>query len=307
MKILIAEDDKDSRRLLLINLLDGGHEVVEAEDGELAWQIWDRDHIRIIITDWMMPNVSGPDLIRRVRGSSYPHYTYIIMLTALGAKPQVVTGLEAGADDYLTKPFYQEELLERVNIGERILKLEDRLNDQRRLMEYQAMHDSLTGLFNRRAIQEQAEVELSRTARETKPMGLVLLDVDHFKAINDMYGHQLGDQALRLVASVLAQNIRPYDSLGRWGGEEFMVVLPSATVEEACMVAERIRASVADAHLPLPSGETLQLQVSLGVTSSSATHSGSLALDKLVNEADKALYQAKASGRNRVCAYAEGS
>lgn len=303
MRILIAEDDRDSRRLLNVNLTWGGHEVVEAEDGEQAWRIWEKEHTRLIITDWMMPNLPGPDLIRNVRGANFRHYTYIIMLTALGAKPQVVTGLEAGADDYLTKPFYPEELLARVGIAERILKQQDMLEEQKRLMEYQAMHDSLTGLYNRRAIQEHAEMEFSRAAREGKPIGVVLLDVDHFKAINDKHGHHIGDQALRLVASVLSQNIRPYDHVGRWGGEEFLVVLPNTDLAESHTVAERIRMSIADALLSLPDGQTLMLNASLGVSSAVIDHGGSVMLDKLVHQADEALYRAKGSGRNRVCLY----
>ena len=303
MKILVAEDDTDSRRILMVNLTGGGHEVVEAEDGEQAWRIWERDHIRLVITDWMMPNLSGPDLIRRLRSASYPYYTYIIMLTALGRKPLVVEGLEAGADEYLTKPFYTEELLERVKIGERILKLEDRLNDEKRQIEHQAMHDSLSGLLNRGAIQKRAEAELSRCARESKSMGLAMLDIDHFKAINDQHGHQIGDQVLRLVARILAQNIRAYDSIGRWGGEEFLVVLPGAALEDARLIAERIRMCISEAHVPLPGGEAMELRGSLGVTSSPIAPAASLKLESLLQQADEALYRAKSGGRNQVCSY----
>lgn len=301
MRILIADDDPPSRRLLKVHLLAKGREVVEAEDGLTARDLWQREHFRMVITDWMMPDLTGLDLIRFIRSDPQPGYTYTIILTALHEKSHVVEGLEAGADDYLTKPFHSEELLARVAIGERILRLEDHLREARQQMEFLAMHDGLTGLLNRRAIQEFAEAELKRAARASSPVSVLLIDLDHFKSINDRYGHLIGDQALRMFAEVLLESIRSYDQAGRWGGEEFLCVLPDTTLKDAKVVAERIRAGVADSSLPLRESSDLSLTVSIGVASASG-EDGPIVLDKLVQAADAALYRAKNEGRNRVSA-----
>jgi two-component system chemotaxis response regulator CheY len=310
VKILIVDDDPQSRRLLAVNLAFAGHSVVEAPDGESAWALFQQERQRLIITDWMMPGMDGMQLIQKIRAAQDEGYTYIMMVTGLGTKPQRITGLESGADDYLTKPFDPGELLARVTIGERILKLEESLMASRRQMEVLAMHDTLTGLFNRRAIHDRALAELNRVARGTasSPLSVILLDVDRFKTINDTYGHEAGDRTLQLVAELLAQQLRSYDVLGRWGGEEFLMLLPGASAEEAAAAAERIRAALAQTELPVP-GATVLLSASLGVATLE-TEAGPLVpgvaeaseawLDQLVRAADRALYQSKNAGRNRV-------
>ncbi len=303
MRILIADDDPITRRLLQAMLARAGHEVLVAEDGQIAWELLQHESVRFVITDWMMPNLGGPPLVRRIRSAGFPAYTYIILLTAKDGKDDVVIGLQAGADDYLTKPFDPNELRARIAIGERILDLETRLREARDQMEVLATYDSLTGLLNRRALYKHIEAEMNRAERETEPMSLVLLDVDHFKVVNDQHGHLIGDQALRLVADTIAQNKRPYDWAGRWGGEEFLLALPGATLTEAGAVAERVRAAVAAAALPLPDGRRLHVQVSLGVTSMAPT--ARQPLDALLQQADEALYRAKREGRNRVCLFTE--
>ena len=300
MRILIVEDDRPSRRLLAANLAAGGHVVVEAEDGLQAWELMQHEHFRMVITDWMMPNLAGPDLIRRIRSEVQGRYIYTIIVTALGDKAHVVDGLAAGADDYITKPYYAEELLARVKIGERILGLEDGLREARAQMEFLAMHDSLTGLFNRRAIQEFAEAELKRATRTSAPISVLLMDLDHFKSVNDQHGHTAGDQALRLFAEILQESIRLYDRIGRWGGEEFLCVMPNTPPGTAVQAAERIRSAVVDASLALPGGETLGLSVSIGVAGVLKTDE-LLKVDKLVSASDEALYRAKHEGRNRIC------
>lgn len=300
MRILIAEDDRASRRLLSVNLINGGHEVVEAEDGQKAWDALQRERFRLVITDWMMPRMTGLDLIQKIRSEMQGGYVYTIVLTALEDKASVIEGLTAGADDYLTKPYYSEELLARVKIGERILQLEDRLREAHEQMEYQAMHDSLTGLLNRRAIQEHAEAEAKRATRASAALSLLMLDVDNFKAINDQHGHLLGDQALRMVAEVLGHNVRQYDWVGRWGGEEFLCILPGTSLAEARHAAERIRASVEAIALPIPEVADLHLTVSIGLACIEGSRDV-IWLDKLIQAADRALYKAKAEGRNRVC------
>lgn len=303
MRILIVEDNADARRLLHMRLKLGGHEVIEAEDGETGWELFQRERVRLVITDWMMPKMDGPELIRRIRADSAAGYTYIILLTAIGDKPNVVMGLESGADEYLTKPFDPRELLARVATGERILKLESDLSAARQQMERLAMQDGLTGLLNRRAIEAQVRAELSRVQRQGAPLSLALLDIDHFKSVNDQYGHEVGDQALRHVARFLSAHVRPYDWAGRWGGEEFLLVLPATDSQEAALVAERLRVGIQETRVPLPDGGVISVQASLGVATSTFEPGKVYTLDLLVHQADEALLRAKREGRNRVCVF----
>jgi two-component system chemotaxis response regulator CheY len=301
MRILIAEDDRPSRRLLTINLRERGHEVIETEDGEQAWETLQKESARMLITDWMMPLMSGVDLTQKIRAELKDKYTYIILLTALADKSQIVEGLNAGVDDYLTKPYMAEELHARVKIGERILQLEERLRDATEQMQYLAMHDSLTGILNRRAIQEHAEAEARRATRIGTPLGLIMIDLDLFKTVNDQYGHAAGDQALRSFTEIVHQIIRSYDWLGRWGGEEFLIILPGVTSADAVNVAERIRISVETARQSMPDGQQLRFTVSLGVACASPDKDGGIQVNKLIQSADEALYTAKSKGRNQVC------
>jgi two-component system chemotaxis response regulator CheY len=298
MKILIVDDDPGSRRLVKIHLSAAGYEIVEAEDGQAAWELYQREPFQLVITDWMMPKLDGPGLIHSIRSGGRKGYTYIIMLTAIDDKPKVVSGLEAGADEYLTKPFDNRELIARVASGERILRLEEQLTRAHHQMEVLAMQDALTGLFNRRAIEEHARAELELAGRKGRPLGIILLDIDHFKAINDRHGHTVGDDTLRHLAQTLANNLRPYDRIGRWGGEEFVVILPETNIAETIKVAERLRVTTAETNVVLEDGQLIELQISLGVACASDPYPP---LIKLMEAADKALYQAKQTGRNRVC------
>lgn len=303
MKILIVDDDPVLRQILHTYLARAGYDVALAEDGRTAWEAWQRDHHRLLITDWMMPVMDGPELIRQVRVANYPGYTYIIMLTAKEGKSDVIFGLESGADDYLTKPFNAGELRARISIGERILNLERDLQQALVRMEELATHDAVTGLLNRRALYTHGEAELNRAQRDAKPLSFVMLDIDHFKSVNDHHGHLIGDQALRMVADTMARNRRPYDWAGRWGGEEFLLILPSTDMAEAAQIADRLRTMVNETAVPLGNGQSLYLKVSLGVTSSSARPGDQYTLDRLTKEADDALIRAKREGRNRVCVY----
>ncbi len=300
MKILIVEDDPLSRQLVKTPLQRAGYEVVEAEDGQAAWELFQHEPFALVITDWMMPGLDGPALVQRIRSSGQKSYTYIIMLTAMDDTNNVVAGLESGADEYLTKPFNGRALIARVASGARILKLEEQLIEAHHKMEILAMHDGLTGLFNRRAIEQHAEAELDLAKRKERSLSILLLDVDHFKSINDQYGHKSGDDALRQLAQILTDNLRQYDRAGRWGGEEFLVVLPETQLSEAITVAERLRVSVAETKLSLENGEGFSMQASLGAAFASGPYPS---LSKLIDAADQALYQAKQSGRNRVCSY----
>lgn len=300
MKILVAEDDPGSRRLVNVRLSAAGHEVIEAKDGQIAWELFQREPFQMVITDWMMPRLDGLGLIQKIRSNGHQNYTYIILLTAVDDKSKVVAGLESGADEYLTKPFDNKELLARVASGERILKLEEQLIQARHQMETLAMQDGLTGLLNRRAIEEHASAELDLAKRKERPLSVVLLDIDHFKSINDQYGHFVGDHTLHHVAEILTRNLRQYDRIGRWGGEEFIAILPDTKMSEAIEVAERMRAAIAATQLTLENNELYTVQISLGVACASGHYPS---LIKLVHAADLAMYQAKQTGRNRVCSF----
>jgi len=303
MKVLIAEDDSLLRQMLRGALAAAGHQLITAANGLDAWEMLQREHVRMLIVDWMMPGLDGPDLIRRIRGAGWPGYTYIILLTAKTGRDDVVEGLNAGADDYVTKPFRQDELLARMGVGARILDLETRLSESLTREEALATRDSLTGLPNRRALFDRARTELSRAEREKRSLGVIMMDIDHFKPINDRFGHAAGDEALRRVAEVLQKSKRDYDYTGRWGGDEFLTILPGTSMLQAGLVAERIRASIDRVRLGVGGAETVELRTSLGVACASPAVSP-IGLDELMKQADDALYQAKAEGRNRVCLYA---
>ena len=214
MKVLIADDDALLRQMLQAQLANAGHEFVFASDGMEAWELLQREAIRMVIVDWMMPKLDGPDLIRRIRDAGWPGYTYIILLTAKSDRDDIVEGLNLGADDYVTKPFRHDELLARMGVGARILQLEKRLSESLAREEALATRDGLTGLPNRRALTDLARVELSRAARARTSVGLIVMDLDHFKRINDEFGHAAGDKTLQQVAEVLQKNKRDYDFTG---------------------------------------------------------------------------------------------
>jgi two-component system chemotaxis response regulator CheY len=236
MKILIAEDDPVSRRLLEAFLSKWGYDIVVTSDGSEAWDVLQRPEApNLVISDWMMPNIDGLELCRKIREMERSSYTYFIILTAKERKEDVIKGLEAGADDFLIKPFNQEELKYRVQIGERIIELEQRILQL-------ASTDSLTGVLNRRAFMERMEQEINRSNRENTPFSLILADIDYFKKINDSYGHQVGDLVLQRFTELLSKSARPYDFLGRYGGEEFLVCLPGGDGLQGQSIAERMRA-----------------------------------------------------------------
>ena len=300
MKILIIEDELIFRRMVKKYLLDAGYEIVEAEDGLSAWELFQKEPFQLVITDWMMPGLDGPELVHKIRTSGQKSYTYIIMLTAMDDKDNIVLGLESGADEYLTKPFNSRELIARVASGMRILRLEEELMQARIQMEALAMHDGLTGLLNRRAIEEYAEAEFNMADRKKQAMSVILLDIDHFKNVNDRFGHKFGDVVLRQVAQTLKEDLRNYDRVGRWGGEEFLLILPDTELKDAVTVAERLRSKTAAVQTSLENGETFSIHISLGTACTTGQFQS---LAKLIDAADQALYQAKQSGRDRVCVF----
>ncbi len=291
MKVLVADDDPVSRFLVEGALARCGFEAVLVNDGMEAVEVLRReDAPRLAILDWMMPGKDGPQVCRQVRSWRDHPYTYIVLLTAKTRKEDLVKGFEAGVDDFLTKPFDAQELIFRLRSGGRILELQEKLQAQ-------ATHDSLTGLWNRAAILDFLRRELVRGERQGFPVGLVMADIDHFKMINDTHGHLVGDEVLREVAGRVRSGIRAYDGVGRFGGEEFLIVFPECNVEASAKLAERLRARVGDE--PIETSEvTLTVTVSLGVAPAEVARVSDF--DPLLRAADAALYRAKSGGRNRV-------
>ena len=297
MRILIAEDDQVSRRLLEVHLGKWGYEVVAARDGNEAMQILDSGAApRLAILDWMMPGLDGTELCRRVRAGVREPYTYIILLTALSGEENLLSGMDAGADDYLTKPFKVNELRVRLRAGRRIIDLQDELIAAREALRIKAAHDPLTGLWNHEEIIANLQRELARGKRGGKVVGAIMADIDHFKQVNDCYGHMAGDAVLRAVADKMLLRMRPYDSVGRYGGEEFLIVLPGCDGENLAALAERLRQSICSAPVDTSEG-ALPVTISLGVVVSSGEETDA---GVLIRAADQALYRAKGKGRNCV-------
>lgn len=296
MRILIADDDAVSRRLIERTLVRLGYDVIAVADGAGAIDVLLRpDGPRMAILDWMMPGIDGLDVCREIRQRSEP-YVYLILLTARDGDEDMVTGLDSGADDFLTKPFKTGELRARLRSGARVLELQAGLIEAQEALRAQALRDHLTGLGNRRSILEQLGRELNRARHEQRPLAVAMADLDRFKSINDTLGHAAGDVVLRESAMAMLGQLRQYDFIGRYGGEEFLVVLPGCDAASARPIAERLRAIVASQPVHHETHE-IPVTVSIGF---SWTGAAGLDADALIDAADEALYRAKANGRNRV-------
>lgn len=298
MQILIADDSLVSRHLLDATLRKWGYEVVVACDGSEAWDILQRDDAPpLAILDWMMPGLTGPQVCRLVRQRAREPYIYILLLTSRSLKEDLIEGMESGADDYVIKPFDQHELKVRLRAGTRLVDLQAQLLSAREALREQATKDSLTRLWNRSSILDHLQREISRSHREHCPLGVVLIDLDHFKVINDTYGHVAGDAVLREAARRMQNSIRPYDSLGRYGGEEFLLLLPGCDESSTVEKGERLRSYLSTEPLLLTE-TSITLTASFGATT--APLEGEYHSEMLIRTADEALYRAKKLGRNRV-------
>ncbi len=306
MRILIADDDATSRVVLEAIARKLGHECLVASDGSSAWELLSSERIDVLLTDWLMPGLDGPELCRRVRGEPKGHYIYIVLITGLGHPEQVLEGMSAGADDYLIKPVDPFAVQTRMVAAERVIVLHRQLTDFRTQLEHAnlglrelSLNDALTGLGNRRRMEEDLERAHSRALRSSRAYAIALFDIDHFKLYNDHYGHLAGDEALRNVARCLDGAARAGESLYRYGGEEFLLLLPDCS-DNAAVPAERIRRAVTELAMPHESRPTDPPLVTLSGGVASWTPPSTVSVTELLARADEALFEAKAAGRNRV-------
>lgn len=293
MKILVADDSKYYSMLLENSLRQWGYDPVMAKNGAEAWEILQgEDGPRLALLDWIMPVMDGLQVCQKIRSWEKDSYIYVILLTSQSSKENVIAGLESGADDYIIKPFNEEELKYRLKIGERILTLENRIMQM-------ASIDSLTGVLNRRVFMDRLDSEIQRYYRSKIPVSLIMMDLDHFKRVNDLYGHLAGDQVLRKIAGKLELLVRKYDFIGRYGGEEFIICLPAAGSGEIGDIAERIRSEIEYMDIPIEGNKAvIKITASFGV--SCLEKNTRVSIDEWIKRADDALYQSKREGRNQV-------
>lgn len=297
--ILIAEDDRMFRVLLQSWLEDRGYSVSMVENGHQAWErLSSEQSPKLAILDWMMPGFSGPEICRKLRARTDLQYRYVLLLTARRDKEDLAEGLEAGADDYLSKPFDALELHARLKVGRRILDLQERLLAAQEALRFEATHDSLTGAWNGAAILQALDRELERASRMQTSLGAMLLDLDNFKQVNDRHGHLVGDEVLRTSARRMSEAVRIYDLVGRYGGEEFLILTPGCIGSALQCQAERIRASLAE---PINSSAgMIGISASIGMIGVELGKCAAPDPHALVRAADQAMYRAKAKGKNRV-------
>jgi diguanylate cyclase (GGDEF)-like protein len=299
--VLVVEDSAVYRDMLASCLRESGYDVSVAEDGLQAWEILQKDNApNLLIIDWMLPGLDGIELCRRIRARQTSPDPYVLLLSAQEKKQDLIEGLNAGADDYLTKPFDVNELRARLRSGARILSLQEQLLRKEDALRIQTLHDHLTGLWNRGAILEFLERELARARRSAEPLGVMVIDIDHFKAINDSHGQQVGDVVLQEVARRLAGAMRTYDWVGRYGGEEFLAIVAATDTAGIRGYAERLRACIADEPMASPANFPGKIPVTVSIGAAAARLGPDFTCGFLIKAADEALYLAKTNGRNRV-------
>ena len=299
--ILIAEDDPVSRRMLEKNLVKAGRKVVSTSNGREALESLRKNYYPIVITDWIMPVMDGLELCRAIRKQKFPGYVFVVLLTARAEQGDIIAGLNAGADDYLTKPFNQAELMARMKAGERILNLERSLSNACDEIKKLSISDPLTKCYNRSYLMEHLSQEIKRNKRYKHSLHISMIDIDHFKRINDTYGHQAGDLVLQECVGCIMSNIRKgVDWLARYGGEEFILVLPETDLDKTWKVMERTRCLISEMVIPLE-GKKMQITASFGISGFDHGMGGEdVSTELLIEKADKYLYRAKEAGRNRI-------
>ena len=299
--ILIAEDNPVSRKLMEMTLRQAGYEVVSAEDGREALALFKERFFPIILTDLEMPEMDGLELCRAIRGNPAEGYVYIFLITARDSKEDIIVGLEAGADDYLTKPFDRSELIARLKTALRVLELEKSLKDAYEKIRLLSITDKLTGCYNRTYMDEYLAKEIARATRYHRPLSLVMADIDYFKRVNDTYGHQAGDLILKNFVLSMKEGLRKdVDWVARYGGEEFLMVMPETNFKNAMSSAERLRRIVSE-RLASYDEKEIRITASFGVVGFDPSEKiKNIPYEAIIDQADKALYQAKDEGRNRV-------
>jgi two-component system cell cycle response regulator len=297
IKVLVADDSAVSRKLVELTLSEKQYSLVFAKSGRETLDLFAEHRPALVIVDWIMPDLTGLEICQHIRSRAQASYTYIILLTGKSEKESVVEGLAAGADDYLTKPFHHDELIARVGVGLRIIGLQREIEAKNLLLKELALTDALTGLPNRRSIEDWATRQLSGAARYGFSFWVALADLDHFKAVNDTYGHDAGDNVLKTFSEILKSNSRQSDICGRIGGEEFLFVLTHTTEENAKRVIDRVRAELEATHFNFD-GNSLKVTASFGLAGFVGTRAPDF--NRLVAQADAALYSAKRQGRNRL-------
>ncbi len=301
MKILVADDDRVSLMMMRRMLLPRGYEVLTVSDGAAAVQaILQDDGPRLVLLDWMMPSLTGLEVCRAVRSSVRKGYVYIILLSAKGSKEDLITGLQAGADDFLSKPCHPEELAARLRTGHRILQLEDGLVEARDQMHFKATHDALTQVLNRGAIVHTLEQHIEQTRSSSKSAAVLLCDVDHFKHINDTYGHPVGDEVLRSIAHRLGSITLGNDTVGRFGGEEFLLVLEDVDRDRVGALGTNICEMIRSSPVETSAGP-ITVSISVGIVQVDGFDTA-CQVDDVLKRADILLYQAKRQGRDRAVA-----
>ncbi|MDY7035866.1 MAG: diguanylate cyclase [Thermodesulfobacteriota bacterium] len=299
--ILIAEDDLVSRKLLEKALIKGGYPVVSVKNGREAFSTLKKQFFPIVITDWLMPEMDGLELCRAIRNHDFPGYIFIILVTARDTSDDIIAGLDAGADDYITKPFKRPELIARLKAGRRILELERSLKTANEKIKVLSITDPLTGTYNRGYLIEHLPHEIARSKRYGHPISLIMCDIDHFKKINDSYGHQAGDRVLKYFVDCLKDVIRDgSDWIVRYGGEEFLIVLPKTGIEGSFQIADRL-CSLISSRIFKVEDHKISITASFGVSHFYPSRkSEKCSLEILIKQADMYLYKAKKEGRNRV-------
>ncbi len=299
--ILIVEDNPVSRRLLERILCKAGYRVTSAENGQEALDLFEKKFFPIVLTDWMMPEVDGLELCRILRKRAFESYVYIILLTAKDSRRDIIMGLEAGADDYLTKPFDRAELIARLRTSIRILKLEESLKKANEKIRIMSVIDPLTGCYNRVFMTKCLSQEIQKAKRYRRTFSIIFCDIDRFKAINDIYGHQIGDSILKEFAQCIMAHIRKdVDILFRYGGDEFLIILPETDIKGAYSLAERLRKTVHQETF-MANGKQIHITSSFGVTEFDPARSDEESSpEALISQADKYLYKAKEEGRDSV-------
>lgn len=296
MRILVAEDDPTSSSILTALLTRWGYEPITVDNGSVAWEIMQQsDAPQMALIDWEMPGLEGVEVCRRIQGRDNTNPPYLIMLTSKGESASIVMGLDAGANDYITKPYNHSELQARLRTGIRMMKLQTELVEAKEALAHKATHDYLTGVLNRAGVLNGLERELKRTRRNNSTLSIGLCDIDHFKQVNDHYGHQVGDQVLQSFVAALIPELRDDDLLGRFGGEEFLIVASCLVSSHDQGLYERLRKKVEKLSFPVQA-QQFSITMSVGV----ADTDGNTTADALLAEADAALYRAKKAGRNRI-------